>query len=306
MKYYEPVEGLRIPSVAMGCMRIVTLEDKGLDGWIDSALECGANFFDHADIYEDEGVYSEERFGKALARRPSLRERMTLQSKCGICSGFYDSSSEHIIKSVEVSLKRLHTDYLDVLEIHRPDVLADVNEIAGAFSMLEKSGKVRYFGVSNHNVAQLELLQKACQQKLIFSQMQLGLMHSRMIDQGINANTCSDAAIDRDGGMLAYCNQTGRVLQAWSPFQYGDFEGVFIDNPKFPALNEKLRVLSEKYGVSKMAVAVAWILRIPAMVQTILGTTSLQRMKQSASGADFSLERQEWYALYRAAGNQLL
>ena len=202
-------------------------------------------------------------------------------------------------------MKRLHTDYLDVLEIHRPDVLADVNEIARAFSLLEESGKVRYFGVSNHNVAQMELLQNACRQKLIFSQMQLGLMHSSMIDQGINANTCSDSAVDRDGGMLTYCNQTGRILQAWSPFQYGDFEGVFIDNPKFPALNEKLRVLAEKYDVSKMAVAVAWLLRIPTKVQTILGTTSVQRMKQSALGAELWLERQDWYALYLAAGNRL-
>lgn len=303
MKQYETPEGLKLPRVMLGCMRIADMEYKELETLVHEALELGINQFDHADIYGKKRC--EARFGEVLQNNPGLRERMFLQTKCGIRPGFYDSSYEHIVESVDNSLRNFSTDHLDCLLIHRPDVLADVDEMARAFEDLKKAGKVRYFGVSNHNPMQIELLQQAVGERLIFNQMQLSLMHTPMIDQGINVNTQFDGAIDRTGGVLEYCRLKKMVLQAWSPFQYGFIKGVFLDNPEFPEINEAMDQMAAKYSVSKTALAVAWLVRIPAMIQVIAGTTSKDRLKEIAQGADLELEREDWYALYRAAGNQL-
>lgn len=304
MNYYEPVPGLRLPAAAMGCMRIAEMEYGALERQVLLAAELGMNFFDHADFYGE--FRSEARFGEVLARNPGLREKIYVQSKCGIrIGGIYDSSAEHITKSVENSLRSLHTGYLDFLLIHRPDPLARPDEIARAFERLHAAGKVRYFGVSNHNPAQIEALQQAVPHKLLINQMQMSILHTPMIDHGVNVNTKFAGAEDRDGSVLEYCKAKQIMLQAWSPFQYGFFEGVFVDNPKFPELNGVLEQLAQKYETSKTALAVAWLVRIPAMVQVICGTTSAKRLEEIARGADLALERDDWYAIYRAAGNQL-
>ena len=214
---------------------------------------------------------------------PGLREKLVLQTKCGIRPDRYDFSKEHILESVEGSLRRLGTDHVDFLLLHRPDALMEPEEVAEAFHRLESQGKVLHFGVSNFSARQLELLQSGLKQKLRANQMQFGIMCAGMVSHSLEANTHFPNAADRDGEVLDYCRLKGITIQAWSPFQYGFFEGVFIDNEKFPALNEKLQQLSEKYGVSKSALAVAWILRHPAGIQAIVGTTKAQRLADIAT-----------------------
>ncbi|MEG0640953.1 MAG: aldo/keto reductase [Clostridia bacterium] len=303
MKQYEPISGLRIPCVAMGCMRIAAMEKAALEKLVMTAVEGGINFFDHADIY-GKGE-SETRFGEVLSANAALRNKILIQSKCGIRAGYYDSSYAHIMDSVEASLKRLRVECLDVLLIHRPDALAEPDEIASAFQHLHEAGKVRYFGVSNHNSMQIKGLQQALNQPLLFNQLQMSVMHTGMIDQGIHVNTDFAGAVDQDGAVLEYCKLHKMVVQAWSPLQYGFFEGVFVDNPKFPELNEVLAKMAQKYEISKTALAAAWLVRIPAMVQVVTGTTNALRMKEMIKGVNIVLERSDWYEIYRAAGNQL-
>ncbi|MDC7233804.1 MAG: aldo/keto reductase [Spirochaetales bacterium] len=297
------VSGLSIPSVALGCMRIAEMSPEQVNELICGSVEEGITFFDHADIYG--GGASEEVFARALALGPCRREDLILQSKCGIRDGFFDFSESHIVSSVEGILKRLDTDYLDILLLHRPDTLMEPDEVASAFTKLEEQGKVRHFGVSNQNPFQIELLKKSVKQPLLFNQLQLSLMRSGMIDSGFNVNMKVDASVDHDGGILDYCRLNDITIQAWSPFQYGFFEGVFLNNDQFPELNKEIDRLAEQYGVTNSAIAVAWILRHPARIQTIIGTTKISRVKDMAAAASFSLSREEWYSLYRAAGNSL-
>lgn len=302
MRYIQATPDLKVSSMVLGCMRIAKMEVEAVRALTETALEVGINLFDHADIY-GKGE-SEEVFGKAL-KGTSLRERVVIQSKCGIRPGFYDSSKEHILFSVEQSLKRLETDCLDILLIHRPDALAEPQEMAEAFALLKNQGKVRYFGVSNHNPAQINLLQQALEDTLLFNQLQLGLMHTPMIDQGINVNTQFDGAVDRDNSVLAYCRQHGITVQAWSPFQYGFIKGVFLGNPDYPDINKALEEVAEKYSTTPTALAAAWILRLPQSMQVVVGTTKETRVREAAKAADITLSREDWYALYRAAGNKL-
>ena len=295
--------GLLGSEIALGCMRINKLGEKELDAYIRTALDCGVTFFDHADIYG--GGDCEAAFGQVLAAEPSLRDKMVLQGKCGIRPGMYDFSKEHILNSVDGILRRLHTDHLDLLLLHRPDALMEPEEVGEAFDQLEAAGKVKHFGVSNFNTRQLELLQSGLRQRLLVNQMQFSLKVTGLIDHGLCANTEFPHAADRDGELLDYCRLHHVTVQAWSPFQYGFFEGVFVDNDKFPELNAALAKLSEKYGVTKSAMAVAWILRHPAKIQVIVGTTNAQRLRDIAAASTVALSREDWYELYRAAGNQL-
>ena len=294
---------LSIPEIGMGCMRIVELENAdALKIWVDTALENGINFFDHADIYGKGRC--EELFGKVLT--PSLREKIILQSKCSIRPGIaFDFSKEHILNSVDGILKRLNTEYLDVLLLHRPDALMEPEEVADAFRILKENGKVRHFGVSNQTPMQMELLSKYCDEPLLINQLQLSIAHCPMINSGINANMYNDSGINRDGGVLEYCRLKDITIQAWSPFQYGMFEGVFLGNEKFAELNKVIDNLAEKYNVTNSAIAVAWILRHPAGIQTIVGTTNKDRIAQISKASEIRLTREEWYALYMAAGNKL-
>ncbi len=270
---------------------------------IQTAVDHGIDFFDHADIYG--GGTSEEIFANALKETSIKREDILLQTKCGIRKGFFDFSKEHIINSVEGSLKRLQTDYVDILLLHRPDTLVEPEEVAEAFLELHNSGKVKSFGVSNQNPMQIELLQKFVEQKLIVNQLQFSIMHTGIIDMGINVNMKNPESVDHDGGILDYSRLNDMTIQAWSPYQYGFFEGVFLDNNKFPELNAKIDEIAEKKGVTNTAIATAWILRHPARMQVVVGTMSPTRLGQIAAASTITLTREEWYEIYRAAGNIL-
>ena len=293
--------GIQVPTIAVGCMRISDMNEKEVSSFINTALENGANFFDHADIYG--AGKSEEVFGNAVT--PSMRENIIIQTKCGIRKGMFDFSYEHIINSVDGSLKRLGTDYIDVLLLHRPDALMEPEEVAKAFSHLKESGKVRHFGVSNQNPYQMQLLQNSLDMPLCANQLQFSIMHAPMIQSGINVNMYNDSAVNRDGGVLDFCRLNNITIQPWSPMQFGFFKGCFVDNEQFPELNKKLEDIGNKYGVSKTTVAIAWILRHPAKMQPVTGTTNLQRLKDSFKATEFALTREEWYEIYRAAGNIL-
>ncbi len=304
MKYIKiPNTSMNASEISLGCMRISGMSNQEISTLIHTALDEGINFFDHADIYG--GGKSEAKFAEAMDMNPRLRETMILQTKCGIRKDQYDFSKEHILEAVDGSLKRLRTDYVDVLLLHRPDALVEPEEVAEAFDQLESSGKVKYFGVSNQNPMQIELLCKYVKQKFYFNQLQLSITNTGMIDAGINVNTGFNGAIDRDGGILDYCRLKDIIVQPWSPFQYGFFEGVFLDNPKFPELNKKIDAIAKEKGVTNTAIAVAWLLRHPARMQPILGTTKPQRVKDSCQASGITLTRQDWYQIYIAAGNKL-
>ena len=293
--------GLKVPTIAVGCMRISNMNEKQASEFVDTAFEFGANFFDHADIYG--AGKSEEVFGKAISN--SMREKIFIQTKCGIHKGRYDFSYDHIVGSVDGSLKRLGTDYIDVLLLHRPDALMEPEEVARAFSYLKETGKVRHFGVSNHNPYQIRLLQNALDMPLCANQLQFGIMHTPMIDSGINVNMHNETGVNRDGGVLDFCRLENITIQPWSPMQYGFFEGCFIDNEKFPELNNVLEKIGNKYGVSKTTMAIAWILRHPAKMQPVTGTTNLTRLADCLKASEIRISHEEWYEIYRAAGNKL-
>jgi predicted oxidoreductase len=294
--------GMNVPTLAVGCMRIANMQEKQADEFVDTALENGANFFDHADIY-GRGK-SETVFSKAIARYD--REKVILQSKCGIVSGkMFDFSYDHIVSSVDGILQRLNTDYLDVLLLHRPDALMEPEEVAKAFSHLKDTGKVRHFGVSNQNPYQMQLLQSCLDMPLCANQIQMSIMHAPTIQAGINVNMYNDPGVNRDGGILDFCRLNKITPQAWSPLQFGFFEGCFVDNERFPKLNETLSQLAEKYGVTKTSVAINWLLRHPAKIQPVTGTTNPQRLTECCRATEFTMTREEWYAIYQAAGNVL-
>ncbi len=294
--------GLQVPTVAVGCMRIANMEEKEIDRFIDSAIENDCNFFDHADIYG--GGMCESVFGKSISRYD--REKIIIQTKCGIVPGkMFDFSYEHIVNSVDASLKRLGTEYIDVLLLHRPDALVEPEEVAKAFSYLKDSGKVRHFGVSNQNPYQMQLLASCIDMPLCANQLQLSIMHAPMIQAGINVNMCNESGINRDGGVLDFCRLNNITIQPWSPMQHGFFGGCFVDNEQFPELNAVLKKLAEKYGVSKTTMAIAWLLRHPAKMQPVTGTTNIERLKDSFKAAEISITREEWYEIYKAAGNIL-
>lgn len=294
---------LQVPVVAVGCMRMHSLDKKEAERFIRTSLELGANFFDHADIYG--GGKCEEIFADAIGMNSEIREQMILQSKCGIRKGMFDFSKEHILSSVDGILQRLKTDYLDVLLLHRPDTLVEPEEVAEAFDQLHSSGKVRHFGVSNQHPMQIELLKKYVKQPIVANQLQLSITNATMISSGFNVNMENESAVNRDGYILDYCRLHDITIQPWSPFQYGFFEGVFLGNDKFPELNAKIDEIAEKHGVSNTTIAIAWLLRHPAKMQPVIGTMNIQRLTDCCKASEVHLSREEWYEIFRAAGNVL-
>ncbi|EOT29726.1 aldo/keto reductase [Enterococcus saccharolyticus] len=293
---------LDVASVILGCMRINNAENPVKV--IETAVDNGITFFDHADIYG--GGDCERIFADALAKTEIKRDDLFIQSKCGIVPGkMFDFSKEHIVSSVEGILKRLDTDYLDALLLHRPDTLVEPEEVAAAFDQLEQQGKVKYFGVSNQKPGQIELLKKYVKQPLVANQLQFGIMHTGMIDQGIHVNMTDAGSLDHDGEILEYSRLHDMTIQAWSPYQYGFFEGVFIGHEKFPELNKVLEELAEKYHSTPTGIASAWILRHPANMQVIAGTMNIQRIEEIAQASDIQMSREDWYRVYMAAGNIL-
>jgi len=296
--------GMKMPSIVVGCMRLAGKNCEEMQRFLHTSLEHGAYFFDHADIYG--GGQSESIFGEAMAKDTSIkREALFLQSKCGIRQGFFDFSKEHIVSSVDGILKRLQTDYLDALLLHRPDALMEPEEVAEAFEELHTKGKVRYFGVSNHKPMQIELLKRYVKQPLHINQLQFSIPVSNMVANGLEVNMTSDRAPDRDGSVLDYSRLNDMTIQAWSPFQMPNWQGCFIDSEKYPKLNEELQVLAEQYGVNKTTIATAWILHHPANMQVVTGTASEARLAEIMEADKVHLTRQEWYRLYLAAGHIL-
>lgn len=306
MKYIRPKNTeLTASNLILGCMRITELSEKELNQFIHSAIDEGINYFDHADIYG--GGECESHFAKSIQMNSSLRERVIIQSKCGIRNGYYDFSKKHILSSVDGSLQRLKTDYLDVLLLHRPDILMDPLEVAEAFEILYDKGKVRYFGVSNFNPMQIELLQNAVPDPLVFNQLQLSIAHTPMIDNGLNVNMMVDQNSNYGESILEYSRLKNITIQAWSPFQKGFFGGPFLgDMDNYKKLNEVINRIAVKYGVTNTAVAIGWITTHPAKMQVVLGTTNTKRLQDACKGSELQLTKSEWYELYQAAGNRLL
>lgn len=298
------MSGKEVSAVALGCMRLEKHSVKEAAAYLEEAVGLGINFMEHADIYG--GGRCESLFAEALAQTAIRREQLWIQSKCGIVPGQrYDFSKEYILSAADGILKRLNTDYLDSLLLHRPDALCEPEEVAEAFDRLFASGKVRHFGVSNHTPGQILLLETCVDQPIEANQLQFGLGHTSLIRSGMECNMESAGAVHRDGEVLNFCRINGITIQTWSPFQYGMFQGTFLDNPEFPELNKKLQEIAEIHGVSKTTVAAAWILRHPAGMQLIAGTMSANRLRDIAKAADITLTRQQWYDLYCASGNIL-
>lgn len=301
--------GITAPNVTLGLMRIAEKSDDEIRALVSAAREAGIDFFDHADIYSP-GLTThgcERRFAEAMQLSAAQREEITLQTKAGIVKDgpYYDFSYEHIVSSAEESLRSLQTDYLDILLLHRPDILAEPEEVARAFDDLCASGKVRHFGVSNHTPAQIELLRTAVTQPLTVNQMQLSLPHAAILAEGIMANTVgqSDAVSPDGAGIVEYCRQHRITLQAWSPYQSA--HGAFVGSAKYPELNQVMDRLAQKYGVTPTGIATAWITRHPAGIQVVLGTTTPGRVIEAAAGSEIPLTRPEWYELLRAAGHRV-
>ena len=190
-----------VSEIALGVMRMNVLSSQEAKSVIEAAIENGIDYFDHADIYG--GGESEQVFGSAFTELSIPRDSVFLQSKTGIIPGkMYDFSKKHIIESVDGSLKRLKTDYLDALLLHRPDTLVEPEEVAEAFEQLEEQGKVRSFGVSNHNPMQIELLKKYVRQPLLINQLQMSVTHHPSINAGFNVNRTNQEAIVREGSIL--------------------------------------------------------------------------------------------------------
>jgi predicted oxidoreductase len=307
MKIFTPPQTtLEASNVILGLMRILELDDKAIRALVGAARDSGINFFDHADVYGgDHGC--ERRFGDAVTFTAADRESVIIQSKVGIRNGFWDFSKDHILESVDKTLAALRTEYLDILLLHRPDTLVEPDEVAAAFDSLHSSGKVRNFGVSNETPGQIEVLKRSVRQPLAFNQVQLSITHAPLVAAGISANMAGlDQSIDRDNGILDYSRLNDITLQAWSPFQKGFFDGVFIgDREHYGPLNEALDEIAAAHGVTPTGIAVAWITRHSAAMQVVLGTTTPQRVIESAAGSDVPLSREEWYRLFTAAGHVL-
>ena len=299
-------EKRELSEIVLGMMRISDKSVKEVEKLVETALSVGINAFDLADIYG--GGRCEELLGQVLNNRPDLREKMWIQSKCGIRIEeftYFDFSKDYILESVDGILKRLQVDYLDSLLLHRPDALMEADQVAEAFEILHKSGKVRDFGVSNQNPMMMELLRKEVKQPLMINQLQLSAAFTPGFDAGFHVNMEGDKAAVRDGRVFEYCKLNDMVIQAWSVLQFGFFKGNFVGNEKFQALNQVLNRLAQKYGVSPSAIAIAWVLRYPAKMQAVVGTTNPKHLIEASQSSNLTLTRKEWYEIYLAAGNDL-
>ncbi len=301
------IPGIAVPAsnVVLGLMRIQDKTDEEVRTLVGTALDAGITVMDHADVYGSDYHGCERRFAEAMQLTSSQREAMVIQSKAGIVreGPYFDFSYERIVEQVNGSLHALETDYLDLFLLHRPDALVEPEEVARAFDVLESSGKVRAFGVSNHTPGQMELLKRYVKQPLVANQVQLSVTHAPLIAQGVANNMQDlDQSISRDNGIVDYCRLHDITLQAWSPFQAGFFNGPFLGSDQYPELNAVVDRLAAQYDVPAIAIATAWITRHPARWQVVIGTTTPERVKASALGSDIPLTKSEWYEMFRAAG----
>ncbi len=281
---------------------------------IDAALSVGITMFDHADIYTM--GKAEKVFGEVLKRRPELREQMVLQSKCGIrfpegdIPNRYDFSTEHIINSVDGILARLGVESLDVLLLHRPDPLMEPEEVADTFEILEKSGKVRHFGVSNMNAAQMKLLQKYCSAPLVVNQIEMNLHKLDWLEHGVLVNQQAGANVNFSDGIIEHCQLEDIQIQAWGPLAKGIYSGSGVENPTESYLKTKKLVeeLAAKKETTLEAIVLGWLMRHPAMIQPVIGTANVERIKncEDALRQSEQMTRDEWYSLYVASRGKLM
>jgi len=307
MQYCKlPQTDMTASRLIFGSSHIHMVDQLHVNSALSAALDAGINFIDTADIYG--GGVCEEMLAKALAGKD--RSRLYIQSKCGVVRGaehiHYDFSKEHIIAAVEGSLKRLGTDHLDALLLHRADTLMQPEEVAAAFDALYESGKVRHFGVSNHSPLQVELLKTCVTRPLFANQLQFGLAHSLMLDATIAANMVIDQGVMREGGLLEYSRLRRMTIQAWSPFQNSAHDASFLAHPEMmPRLTAELNRLAREKGTTPAAVAAAWVLRHPAGMQVLVGSRDPSHILDICGGCEIDLSREEWYDLYFAAGHRI-
>jgi len=274
---------------------------------VEHVLESNINVFDHADIYQF--GKAEQVFGNVLKQDPSLREKMIIQSKCGIRfedkSGpaRYDLSGEWIKESTNNILSRLSTDYLDVLILHRPDPLMEADEIAKALSDLKTSGKVKYFGLSNMHAAQAAYLAKAIEQPLIVNQIELSLTNLHWLEEGIYAGNPDGAHINFTSGTIEYTRANNMQIQSWGSLSQGLFCGrdVSDKSTKTQQTAKYIKTLSEEHNTSLEAIVLAWILRHPANIQPVIGSTNVDRISACIHALSITLSREQWYQIYLLA-----
>lgn len=295
--------GLEASEIALGCMRMCRKPIEEAERLVLTAVDAGINYFDHADVYGFGA--SEEYFGEIMRRNPGLRNKVYLQTKCALIRDtektlYLDTSKEHILKSVDDSLRRFGTDHIDTYMLHHPDTLIEPEKVAEAFDILQASGKVRYFGVSNFKQMDFQFLQSCLNQKLIVNQMQLSVAHTEVIDSTNSIKLNDEDNVEHNGSILTYMRMNHMTLQAWSPFQVRFYGGVFMNDASYPTLNSVVNRMSGEKGVSPSAIAIAWILRHPAKIQPMVGTTNAERLKDICTACDVTLSRAEWYELYRA------
>jgi predicted oxidoreductase len=313
---------LRVTRIVYGCMGIgggwapgplTERTRKDALAAVSAALDEGINVFDHADIYGRGRC--EEAFSGIWQERPGLRDKVVLQTKCGIrfeddpsAGGLrrYDFSREHILRSVDASLKRLKTDYVDILLLHRPDALAEPEEIASAFDALQSAGKVRHFGVSNHSAWQIELLKRAVKQPIVVNQLEINLVHNQLVTAGTIVNQDEPARAIHGEGTLEYCRLHDIIIQAWSPVAHGALAkaGAGRGEEKMRTAAAAAQEMAKNKGVSLDAILVAWLLRHPAGIQPVIGTTNPRRIRETCAADAVSLTREEWYALLAAGSGR--
>ncbi|WP_322907487.1 aldo/keto reductase [Paenibacillus campi] len=315
--------GVNASRLALGCMPFGGSWDsqpftdehvKEAEAAVEAALDIGITMFDHADIYTR--GKAEQVFGRILQSRPELRQQMVIQSKCGIqlqddlWPGRFNFSREHIVRSVDASLERLGIDYLDVLLLHRPDPLVEPDEVAEALAQLKAAGKVRYFGVSNMSAAQIEFLQQAIPDSFAVNQLEMSLGHLHFVDQDIHVNQNAGTSVNFGAGLMEYCRSRNIQLQAWSPLARGKFSGLKVDQePEHIRQTAALvqRMADEKETTAE-AIVLGWLMRHPALIQPIIGTTNPKRIAacQDAERQAEQMSRDEWYLLYTSARGQMV
>lgn len=298
-----------------GCMGLggswdnsLTTNEQRTQGYqaIDGALEQQINFFDHADIYTK--GKAESLFGDYLKLHSGLRDKLIIQSKCAIRfadaenPGRYDFSADYIIQSVEGSLRRLQTDYLDILLLHRPDPLMEPNEVASAFAQLKQSGKVRYFGVSNFGWPQMQWLQQALPDSLIINQLQMSLNNIDWLEQNVLTAMPQGAQHHFSYGTVEYCLRHHVQIQAWGSLAQGIFSGGGQPSTASQlATKQKVAELAAMYQTSAEAIVLSWLLKHPANIQPVIGTINPSRIAACADALQVQLTREHWYALYIAS-----
>ncbi|GAB5379516.1 MAG: aldo/keto reductase [Aliiglaciecola sp.] len=279
---------------------------------VDAVLDAGINFFDHADIYTM--GKAEQVFGEVLKERPSLREQILIQSKCGIIfeddkgPKRFDFSKEYILNSVDGILSRLNTDYIDIFLLHRPDPLMEPDEVADAFSILKQAGKVKHFGVSNQNLHQMSLLQNSLDMPLIANQIELHLMHLDFLDDVVLSNNVQGKDLSFTSGTFEYCRMNNIQIQAWGSLCQGMLSGRDVSSQPehIQRTAELVGKLAAEYQSSKEAILLAFLMRHPAGIQPIIGSTNPARIAASAQATNVTLTREHWYALYVTARGQEL